>query len=398
MAGQSNYPGVEVRGKSLRINFQWLGKTRKVRVPGIPVNAKGIRQAAALREIIKSEIETGQFDWSRHFPNHPLVETETAHPADYTVADLLMDWFKDQKGILSPNYEHNSQWKIDRVLIPAFGHLPLGVLNSGHIRNWAKKLTVSRNTVKNYLAPLRAAIREALDDKKLSKNPLDDLRLPKEKRSVTKRVEQNREKIDPFSMEEYSRILSGCQWPVERNMFQFAFWTGVRPGELIALEWQHIDLKDKTAAIRQAMSRDVVSDIKTRAKGRRTILLLPLSLEALKKQAEHTRMTDHGRVFITRRNEPFVNYNQAYWSFRWACERAGVINRGIGQTRHTFASWMLMAGEDEMWVSKMLGHTTVEMVRKHYRKFIKDGSPTGYTPRTNWESSDGISLEGDKSQ
>ena len=58
-------------------------------------------------------------------------------------------------------------------------------------------------------------------------------------------------------------------------------------------------------------------------------------------------MTDHGRVFVTRRNQPFVNYNQAYWSFRWACERAGVIDRGIGQTRHTFASWMLMAGEDE---------------------------------------------------
>ncbi len=93
MAGQSNYPGVEVRGKSLRINFQWRGKTRKVRVPGIPVNDKGIKQAAALREIIKAEIDTGQFDWSRHFPNHPLAETETAHPADYTVADLLNDWF-----------------------------------------------------------------------------------------------------------------------------------------------------------------------------------------------------------------------------------------------------------------------------------------------------------------
>ena len=393
MARQSNYPGIEVRGQSVRINFQWRGKTRKVRVPGITPTDKGVKQAAALREIIKSEIENGQFDWSRHFPNHPLAETETVHPEDYTVADLLNDWFKDQKGILSPVYERNSKWKIDTVLIPAFGHLPLAVLNSGHIRKWAKTLMVARDTIKNYLAPLRAAIREASDDKKLSKNPLADLRLPKEKRAVTKRVEKQREKIDPFSMEEYERILTGCKWPVEKNMFQFAFWSGVRPGELIALEWQDIDLKNKTAAIRQAMSHDVVSDIKTRAKGRRNILLLPLSLEALKKQAEHTRMADHGRIFVTRKNEPFSNYNQAYWSFRWACERAGVISRGIGQSRHTFASWMLMAGEDEMWVSKMLGHTTVEMVRKHYRKFIKDGSPTGYTPRSNWKDGSNISLK-----
>ena len=50
------------------------------------------------------------------------------------------------------------------------------------------------------------------------------------------------------------------------------------------------------------------------------------------------------------------------------------------QTRHTFASLMLSAGEDPLWVARMLGHTSTEMLYRHYGKYIrnrmrKDGGP-----------------------
>ncbi|MEQ6290949.1 hypothetical protein ACFPAG_10035 [Vogesella sp. GCM10023246] len=41
------------------------------------------------------------------------------------------------------------------------------------------------------------------------------------------------------------------------------------------------------------------------------------------------------------------------------------------QTRHTFASMLLMAGEPELTVAKLLGHATVEMIRRHYGRYIK---------------------------
>ena len=49
------------------------------------------------------------------------------------------------------------------------------------------------------------------------------------------------------------------------------------------------------------------------------------------------------------------------------------------QTRHTFATLALQSGEQLGWVSKQLGHTTDEMVIRHYAKFIpnltrQDGS------------------------
>ena len=53
---------------------------------------------------------------------------------------------------------------------------------------------------------------------------------------------------------------------------------------------------------------------------------------------------------------------------------AGLRRRTMYQTRHTFASLMLSHGEDPLWVARMLGHTGLDMIFKHYGKFIRNRS------------------------
>jgi integrase len=53
-----------------------------------------------------------------------------------------------------------------------------------------------------------------------------------------------------------------------------------------------------------------------------------------------------------------------------AIARAGLRERNPYQTRHTFASLMLYKHEDPVWVSRMLGHASLEMVYTLYGKFI----------------------------
>jgi integrase len=65
----------------------------------------------------------------------------------------------------------------------------------------------------------------------------------------------------------------------------------------------------------------------------------------------------------------------------WArvIKKAGISHRRMYETRHTFASWALQAGESPEWVAKTLGHTNVAMLFEVYSRYIpnltrRDGS------------------------
>lgn len=62
-------------------------------------------------------------------------------------------------------------------------------------------------------------------------------------------------------------------------------------------------------------------------------------------------------------------------AWRKTLEAAGVGYKKRYITRHSFASWMLKAGEPEASVAAHLGHSNVSMIRKTYGKFIPDAKP-----------------------
>jgi integrase len=74
--------GVEARGKSVRVYFQYNGEKCREAIPGgnTPAN---VAQVKRMVEIIEYEIQTGTFDYSRHFPNSvKLVENTFGHYLD----------------------------------------------------------------------------------------------------------------------------------------------------------------------------------------------------------------------------------------------------------------------------------------------------------------------------
>lgn len=56
----------------------------------------------------------------------------------------------------------------------------------------------------------------------------------------------------------------------------------------------------------------------------------------------------------------------------WALKRGGVRYRKPYQTRHTYASMMLSAGEHPMWVAKQMGHKDWTMIARVYGRWMPD--------------------------
>ncbi|WP_211298180.1 site-specific integrase [Marinobacterium halophilum] len=154
-----------------------------------------------------------------------------------------------------------------------------------------------------------------------------------------------------------------------RNLIQFAFWSGLRTSELIALRWQDIDLDNKRVYIRTTIVRQREKTTKT-ASGQRTIELQPDALEALQSQLKLNPESE--RVFHDpATNAPWLGdhiIRKRIWIP--ALETAGVQYRNPYQTRHTFASMLLSKGKNPLWVAQQMGHKDWGMLRKVYGRWI----------------------------
>jgi len=261
---------------------------------------------------------------------------------------------------------------IKRWLTPAFGDVRVSDLDEPRVRRLVAELQergVSPKRSNFVVLVLRMIVRVAVRGRLLRHDPCAGIRPLREPRTD----------IDPFSPEEVSAFLAAC--PVEwRPYFTVAFWTGARPGELAALKWGDIDFARGSFRIRAGRYRGVEGSPKTESSNRDVDMLAPVT-DALQKQraaqatsrlAAGQGMPEAGRdyVFTTARGY-CVNPNRLrehVWNRTIA--RATLRRRTMYQTRHSFASNALAAGEPPSWVAAMLGHTTPEMLFSVYARYI----------------------------
>jgi len=176
--------------------------------------------------------------------------------------------------------------------------------------------------------------------------------------------------VDPLTREEADKLLASINGPF-RNLVQFAIWTGLRTSELIALEWGDVDFVRGYARIARAKTQKARTAETTKtASGLREVKLLPPALEALSRQKQHTFMT--GGVIFTNGASPFTGDYQVWVHWKRALLIAGIRYRNPYQTRHTYASWLLTAGENIGWLSKQMGHSNISTTLKHYARFVVD--------------------------
>jgi integrase len=191
--------------------------------------------------------------------------------------------------------------------------------------------------------------------------------------------------IDPFDVDEISIILKNAT-PQIRNLFQFAFFSGMRTSELIALKWSDIDWGKEVIHVSRAVVEKQTKSTKTNA-GIRDVVLLPPAREALQAQKSHTFLAG-GPIFNNpRTDEPWetdAQIRKTAWVY--VLKKSGVRYRNPYQTRHTYASMLLSEGENPWWVAEQMGHKTIEMIMRHYGKWIPDKSKkNGYQSVIDWE-------------
>lgn len=178
--------------------------------------------------------------------------------------------------------------------------------------------------------------------------------------------------MDPFSPYKQQAGL-GALTGQARNAMQFALWTGLRTSELDALDWGDIDWREEVMVSRiMTQAGKGKAETNKTAAGRRSVKLLRSAMEALKAQKAHTFVAD-AKVFQNPRTLERWAGDGPIRKTMWvpAMKKAGVRYRRPYQTRHTYASMMLSAGDHPMWVAKQMRRTDWTMIARVYR----DGCP-----------------------
>ena len=155
--------------------------------------------------------------------------------------------------------------------------------------------------------------------------------------------------------------------------------TGIRRGELLALEWKHINFKNNTITIEQALNRTKEKGIKVgktkNANSKRKVSVHKSVMSELKKhgwkQKEHKDLLGdayyrgHDLVFCKEDGTPLcpVAFSR---TFKRLTERAGIEDFSFHGLRHTFTTIALEKGVDLKTVSASLGHSNIGVTGNIY--------------------------------
>ena len=157
------------------------------------------------------------------------------------------------------------------------------------------------------------------------------------------------------------------------SAYLLALNTGMRRGELMGLCWDRVNLGERRIEISRIRDRYGVKD--TTKTG--LIRHLPLNDTAWELLDGLSRRKKHESYVIAHKGGSLPDLTHlSSRDFNKAIKRAGVTKIRFHDLRTTYASNFVMAGGDIFALSKLLGHTSVEMTAKKYAalhpRFMKD--------------------------
>nr|WP_082848110.1 site-specific integrase [Delftia sp. GW456-R20] len=367
--------GITIRematGARIQIAFSWHGQQCRELLPPSPVNKGSILYAANLRAEIRRKIKDGTFAYAEYFPDSAKAKAPDPHSC--LMEELLgkqLELYRKQveNGQMSPATFRGYEKSITGERMRRWHSNKLREITPSALREWISEMDCTSKAIRNMLIPLRSVFEDALNDGLIEFNPFDRLALTKLIRQTSRASDYV---IQPFTHTERAQILQACRED-ERPMIQFWFNSGLRPGELQALEWKHIDWEKATARIEQNQVVGVLKAPKTAA-GIRSVDLNFEAMEALRAQKAFS-MLRGARVWLNPRTlEPWTTDAQVRKTV-WMplMQRSGIQYRNPYQVRHTYASSVLTAGANPWYVAQQLGHEDVEMVFRTYGKFIRE--------------------------
>ena len=291
-------------------------------------------------------------EWLRNF-----LITQKAD-FDMKFEDFWKMYYADMETRLREHTMRTKKYIVELKILPYFGNKRVNDITAADIRQWQNeliKMGYSPTYLKTINNQLSAIFNYAIRYYDLKSNPCA---------KAGSMGKSKAEEMDFWTGEEFRKFIdSVMNKRLSYMAFMTLYWTGMRLGELLALNPKDVDLEKRTISITKSYQRlgkkDVITPPKT-PKSKRVITVPEFLAADIKDYMDSLYdLQENDRLF------PITKYYLEHEMQR-GIKESGVKRIRVHDLRHSHASMLIELGFSPLEIAKRLGHEKVETTLNTY--------------------------------
>lgn len=271
---------------------------------------------------------------------------------------------------------------IKKHITPYFKDKLLKQISPGQLQEFLNSKMIngmSKSSISNFYGILSGAFKYAVYPLGyIKENPMTYVSMPK----YNKKPKESDE-LKIITPEQFNKIIK--RFPEESNFYiplQIAFNTGLRGGEVCALQWDNIDLENRTITVEHTLvyKENGIFELGTpkTTSSYRTIRIGDTLIDILKKHRTRQKKNklEYGQYYTdsnyvcTKENGELVTTNSLKYLSR-VVNYELKINFNFHSLRHTHATMLLENGANPKDIQKRLGHSKISTTLDTYSHVTK---------------------------
>jgi len=302
------------------------------------------------------------------------IDTTDIEENDPTFESVYTEWFEFKRKSLKSTSAYRLKSSLNKNILLFFKKYKLHSVKINIINNWLNYLSnvgklEYQNKIIGYLKEMLnyAKIYYNFDEKIINK-------IQPYKIEISYQKQKNSE-WNFLTYEEFEKFISKVDDELYYLIFYFLYFTGVRIGEMIALNWNDIDFKRKTLTINKTFTNKVenkifdIIDPKTK-NSIRTIDLDNDLLDLLKKHYDNERKIYHfNKDMFVFGNVKYISPTTLTRKLESYVKKADIKKITLHGFRHSHASLLIDLGCNSRKVADRLGDTVQMIEHTYYHMF-----------------------------
>ena len=285
----------------------------------------------------------------------------------------VQKWLYNKQTVVKASTHNQYKNIVNNHLLPFFGNLKLNEISTEKIEEFVSSLLsdgnritsvgLSPKTVSDILAILKETFRY------IKANNMDI-----QYSFATIKIKQPRKNMRVLSLQEEKKLIQHLIFNMDRFKFGIllSLYTGIRIGELCALQGKHFSFSEKTLLIEQTVQRLQTNDttIKTKTeliitppKSDCSVRVIPLP-DFLYCYESYLKIPDNN--FLLSGSQKIVEPRTMQNHFKRYLKESSIPDANYHALRHTFATRCVEAGFDIKSLSEILGHSSVKITLDKY--------------------------------